>query len=39
MSAECGARATGVLRYRYAVRFLNGSRQIIVENSKIVVHD
>jgi hypothetical protein len=39
MSAERGARATGVVRYWYAVRFLNGSPQIIVENSTIVVHD
>jgi hypothetical protein len=38
MSAERGARAAGVVRYWYAVRFLNGSPQIIAENSKIVVH-
>lgn len=38
MSAERGARATGVVRYWYAVSFLNGSPQIIAENSKIVVH-
>jgi hypothetical protein len=39
MSAERGARAAGVVRYWYAVRFLNGSPQIIAENSKIVVHN
>lgn len=39
MSAERGARAAGVVRYWYAVRFLDGSPQIIAENSKIVVHN
>jgi len=28
-----------VVRYWYAVRFLNGSPQIIAENRKIVVHN
>jgi hypothetical protein len=39
VSAERGARAAGVVRYWYAVRFLDGSPQIIAENSKIVVHN
>jgi hypothetical protein len=39
VSAERGARATGVVRYRYAVRFSEASPQIVVEDSKIVAHN
>lgn len=36
VNAERGARATGVVRYRYTVRFVDGWPQIVVEDSKIV---
>jgi hypothetical protein len=39
VNAERGARAAGVVRYRYAVRFSEGSPQIIAEESNIVGHD
>lgn len=38
-SAERGARATGVVRYRYALRFSDGSPQIVAEDSHVVAHD
>ena len=39
VNAERDARATGVVRYRYAVRFSEGSPQIVAEESNIVAHD
>jgi cold shock protein len=35
-SAERGARSTGTVRYSYKVRFMDGSAQIVAEDSKVV---
>jgi hypothetical protein len=39
ISAERRARAAGVVRYRYGIRFLDRSPQIVAEHSEIVAHD
>jgi hypothetical protein len=36
MNVDQGSHASGVVRYAYAIRFSEGSPQIVVENSKIV---
>lgn len=36
VNAERGARSVGAVRYSYTVRFVDGSPQIVAENSKIV---
>jgi hypothetical protein len=39
VSAERGARSTGVVRYSYRVRFIDGSAQIVAEDSKVVARE